>query len=199
MVDATRHLLQVEHNITPANALVPPPLGLRNAPDVLSADQMATATGRNRLLMPNPVRPVAIGEQTIIAPESIGAHPDCPDRLPNALLPRWARHIGLRTGYRVSTASWAQRRKDDACALHGRTPPVRADAAAGAIITFNFALHLRSHFTGPHHGLAKTRVDSLGGLPNDATLPSGQVSWGLRRKEASPDPKAPSPPMGSGE
>ena len=198
MVEAKLHLLQIEDKVTPPDAIIPSQLGFRKTPEVLDPINVSAAAVRKGLFMEDTVMPVAVGEQAVVAAESIGVNRTTPwDLLPNDPPQYRSGHIGDRA--RVHLAAPLQEPKDDDFALHGSAPQMFTDATKVALIDFNFALQPRFRFTGLHAGLADDGVDSLGGMPIDADLPRSSVRRHLQRKEANQGTQTPGWQMRSGQ
>jgi|GEM_PF-4277732 len=182
MIEAKLHLLQVEHKVTPPDAIVPPQLRLRKAPEVLDPVNVSTVAMRKGLFMQDAIMPVALGQQPVVAPEPIGVNRAAPrDLLPNDPPQHRPGHVGDRAG--VDLAAPLQEPQDDDFALHRSAPQMLADASKVTFVDFDFAMQPGLPFAGLHHGPANDGVDSLGRMAIDVDLPRRTGCRYLQRKE----------------
>ena len=142
--------------------------------------------------------PVAIGEQAVVAAESIGVNRAAlRDPSPNDSPQHRPGHSGDRPG--VDLAAPLQEPKDNDFASHRSASQMLADAAKVALVHFNFSLQPGLPFTALYQGPANHRIDPLGRMAIDADLPSGSVGGHLHSKEANEHSEAPRRQLRSGQ
>jgi len=184
--------------MTPSDAVVPPQFGLRKAPEVLNPVNVPTATVGKRLLVQDPVVPIPIGEQTIIAAESIrGNGAPARDLLSNDPSQHRPGHIGDRPG--VHAAAPLQEPKDNTFPLNSSAAQMLADAPEVALIDFNFSIQPGLRLARLDQCSTNQQVDALGCVTIDPDFLRGPVGGDLQSKEPNQCPELSGRQMSPGQ
>ena len=184
MVEAVLHLLEVEREVAPPGAVVPPQPGLGKGPEVLDAVDVAALGRGEGLPMVDPVVAVAVGDEAIVAGERVRVD-GAPrrDPLPDDGAERGAAHVRYRGGVHAAMALQNAEYRD----LSGGSPaplPLPVAAEVRLVHLVDPTAERRLPLAGRRERQADPVVDALGGVVVDADLPGSSPGRHLQGEEA---------------